>query len=62
MLTCEGIMRTAAFLSVLLLLLLLLLDPAAEAGQVEATSAEAAGDAENSITDGLATHRRRCRR
>ena len=51
------------------LLFVLLLGPGAgaeaEVGQVEATSAEAGaavGDVENSITDGLATQRRRCRR
>ena len=57
-------MRAAILLSVLPLLLL---GPGAEAevGQVEVTSAEAGaavGDVENSITDGLATQRRRCRR
>ena len=51
-------------LSVLLLVLLLGPGAEAEVGQVEVTSAEAGaavGDVENSITDGLATQRRRCR-
>ena len=60
-------MRSALLLSVLLLVLLLGPGAEAEVGQVEveATSAEAGaavGDVENSITDGLATQRRRCRR
>ena len=58
-------MRAAILLSVTLLLLLLGPGAEAEVGQVEATSAEtgaAVGDVENSITDGLATQRRRCRR
>ena len=56
-----------AILILLSLTLFVLLGPVAEAevGQVEVNSAEAGaavGDVENSLTDGLATHRRRCRR
>ena len=60
-------MRALLLLSVTLFVLLLGPGVEAEAGQgqVEVTSAEAGaavGDVENSITDGLATQRRRCRR
>ena len=58
-----------ALLILLSVLFVLLLGPGVEAevGQVEVevTSAEAGvaiGDVENSITDGLATQHRRCRR